>query len=102
MIHLNEGHAALAPLALAVESARAGEDIGEALVRARARTVFTTHTPVPAGNDSYPSEQVSRAIGGLAEGVMYAILLGNAVSPLIDNLTQPRAFGAGREQRAKA
>jgi hypothetical protein len=25
---------------------------------------------------------------------MYAILLGNAVSPLIDNLTQPRIYGA--------
>jgi len=31
--------------------------------------------------------------GGLAEGVMYAILLGNAVSPLIDSLTQPRTYG---------
>jgi len=35
-----------------------------------------------------------RSLGGLAEGVMYAILLGNAVSPLIDNLTQPRTYGA--------
>lgn len=35
-----------------------------------------------------------RLFGGLAEGVMYAILLGNAVSPLIDNLTQPRTYGA--------
>ena len=35
-----------------------------------------------------------RLKGGLAEGVMYAILLGNAVSPLIDNLTQPRTYGA--------
>jgi len=35
-----------------------------------------------------------RLKGGLAEGVMYAILLGNAVLPLIDNLTQPRTYGA--------
>lgn len=35
-----------------------------------------------------------RLKGGLAEGVMYAILLGNAVSPLIDNLTQPKTYGA--------
>jgi electron transport complex protein RnfD len=35
-----------------------------------------------------------RLKGGLAEGVMYAILLGNALSPLIDNLTQPRTYGA--------
>ena len=37
--------------------------------------------------------------GGLPEGVMYAILLGNAVSPMIDNLTQPRAFGERRKLR---
>ena len=36
--------------------------------------------------------------GGLSEGVMYAILLGNALAPLIDNVTQPRAYG----QRKKA
>ena len=34
-----------------------------------------------------------RLLGGLAEGVMYAILLGNAISPLIDKLTQPRTYG---------
>ena len=34
--------------------------------------------------------------GGLAEGVMYAILLANAVSPHIDKLIQPRVFGTGR------
>ena len=34
-----------------------------------------------------------RLLGGLAEGVMYAILLGNAISPLIDRLTQPRTYG---------
>jgi electron transport complex protein RnfD len=36
---------------------------------------------------------VIRAMGGLAEGVMYAILLGNALAPMIDNLTQPRTYG---------
>jgi Na+-translocating ferredoxin:NAD+ oxidoreductase subunit D len=34
-----------------------------------------------------------RYFGGLTEGVMYAILLGNALTPLIDQLTQPRVFG---------
>ena len=28
--------------------------------------MFTTHTPVPAGNDTYPPEQVKRALGRLA------------------------------------
>jgi len=40
--------------------------------------------------------------GGLPEGVMYAILLGNALSPLIDNLTQPRIYGARKKVEAKA
>ena len=31
--------------------------------RSRPRTVFTTHTPVPAGNDTYPAELVERAVG---------------------------------------
>lgn len=35
-----------------------------------------------------------RYFGGLPEGVMYAILLGNALSPLIEQLTQPRIYGA--------
>jgi Na+-translocating ferredoxin:NAD+ oxidoreductase subunit D len=35
-----------------------------------------------------------RTWGGLAEGVMYAILLMNAVTPLINRLTQPRTFGS--------
>jgi len=35
--------------------------------------------------------------GGMPEGVMYAILLANAVSPHIDRLIQPRVFGTGRK-----
>lgn len=38
---------------------------------------------------------VIRLFGGLTEGVMYAILLGNVLSPLISSVTQPRVFGAG-------
>jgi starch phosphorylase len=69
VIHLNEGHAALAPLALA--AGRNGqhdhdEATGSALAEARGRTVFTTHTPVPAGNDSYSADEVGRAMGRLA------------------------------------
>ena len=66
VIHLNEGHAALAPLALAGERVRAGEQLSTALEDARSRTVFTTHTPVAAGNDSYPADQASHAIARLA------------------------------------
>ena len=34
-----------------------------------------------------------RVFGGMPEGVMYAILLMNAATPLIDRFTQPRVFG---------
>jgi len=43
---------------------------------------------------------VIRNLGGLAEGVMYAILLGNALSPLIDRLTPPRPYGARKPKGA--
>ena len=39
---------------------------------------------------------VIRAWGGLPEGVMYAILLANALVPYINKVTQPRVFGARR------
>lgn len=37
---------------------------------------------------------VIRTWGGMPEGVMYAILLANAVSPLIDQVIRPRAYGS--------
>ncbi len=73
VIHLNEGHAALAPLAFATASAPHEDAHGRmdaapaTLEEARARTVFTTHTPGPAGNDSYPTAQLSAALSGLAD-----------------------------------
>ncbi len=42
---------------------------------------------------------IIRLFGGLPEGVMYAILLGNAASPLIAAATQPRIYG-GRAPKA--
>jgi starch phosphorylase len=68
VIHLNEGHAALAPLELAHELATDGSEqsLAQALQRARSRTVFTTHTPVPAGNDTYPADEIASAVGRLS------------------------------------
>lgn len=37
---------------------------------------------------------IIRLFGGLSEGIMYAILLANACSPLISSVTQPRRYGA--------
>jgi starch phosphorylase len=58
VVHLNEGHAAMACL----ELARTAGDF-EAV---RQRTVFTTHTPVPAGNDTYPAAQMAEVLSGIA------------------------------------
>ncbi|MBX3677691.1 MAG: RnfABCDGE type electron transport complex subunit D [Rhodocyclaceae bacterium] len=41
-----------------------------------------------------------RYYGGLPEGVMYAILLANAATPLIEQITQPTPFGKGASIRA--
>ncbi len=65
VIHLNEGHAMLAPVQLAGQELHSGQELAVGLAAARERTVFTTHTPVPAGNDTYPPEQVQDAIGRL-------------------------------------
>jgi len=43
---------------------------------------------------------VIRTWGGMPEGVMYAILLANAVAPLIDRVIRPRVYGTGRAAAA--
>ena len=44
---------------------------------------------------------VIRYYSGLPEGVMYAILIGNAASPLIERITQPTPFGKGLSLRKR-
>jgi starch phosphorylase len=71
LFHLNEGHAALASLAVASGTAGlSNHDIGDlatALERGRERFVFTTHTPVQAGNETYTREEVLAVLGSLAD-----------------------------------
>ncbi len=45
---------------------------------------------------------VIRVWGGLPEGVMYAVLLGNTLTPFISRATQPRVFGTTRLVRGSA
>lgn len=45
---------------------------------------------------------IIRLFGGLPEGVMYAILFGNAASPLISAWTQPRVYGTSRKKKAES
>ena len=65
LVHLNEGHAAFAALELARSEAPQGASVESALEAARQRTVFTTHTPVAAGNETYSREDVISTLGGV-------------------------------------
>ncbi len=58
--HANEGHAALHLLERVREQVAAGSTFDEAAATVRANTVFTTHTPVPAGHDVFVPEMMDR------------------------------------------
>ena len=45
---------------------------------------------------------IIRYSGGLPEGVMYAILIGNAATPMIERITQPKAFGTAPTKETRA
>ena len=66
--HLNEGHSAFATLELCARMMER-EDISfaEATNRVSKRTVFTTHTPVPAGHDRFAPEMIDEALDGLRQ-----------------------------------
>jgi starch phosphorylase len=68
VFHLNEGHSAFLQLERLRELVEGeGLSSAEALERLRASTVFTTHTPVPAGNEVFDPELVRRNVEGLVE-----------------------------------
>jgi starch phosphorylase len=52
--HANEGHAAFLTLERLREHRQAGLSFADAIEAVKASTVFTTHTPVPAGHDAFP------------------------------------------------
>jgi len=72
--HLNEGHAALAPLEL-VRAANANrpEDAWH-LEAVKSRCVFTTHTPVPAGHDRFDWGLVERTLGPVVPAAVLRML----------------------------
>ena len=67
--HMNEGHAAFLGLERVRELLELSEGseraltFWEALEMVRASSAFTTHTPVPAGNDAFPQEIVAHYLG---------------------------------------
>ncbi|HNH49906.1 MAG TPA: alpha-glucan family phosphorylase, partial [Myxococcota bacterium] len=67
VFHMNEGHCAFLVLELIREGMEKGETMKVALENARRKTVFTTHTPVPAGHDRFTWELKKEALEGMRE-----------------------------------
>jgi starch phosphorylase len=63
VFHMNEGHAGFLALERVRVLVAGGSDPEHALRVVRARTVFTTHTPVPAGIDRFSHELMTRLFG---------------------------------------
>jgi len=58
--HMNEGHVAFLNLERVRERVREGDGLADALKAVARNTVFTTHTPVPAGNETFDKKLVRR------------------------------------------
>jgi starch phosphorylase len=54
IFHMNEGHSAFLALERVREFVASGVNLEEAKAKVSQTNVFTTHTPVPAGNDEFP------------------------------------------------
>lgn len=67
--HANEGHTAFMIIERIREYVKAGIPFKEAAQRVRASTVFTTHTPVPAGMEIFPIELVDKYLHGWWESL---------------------------------
>jgi glycogen phosphorylase len=66
VFHTNEGHAGFLGVERIREYAEQGLTFEEAIELCRAGTVFTTHTPVPAGIDRFSRDLVERHFSGAA------------------------------------
>lgn len=64
VVHLNEGHAAFASVERLRALVEKGKGLDKALEEVRRSTVFTTHTPVPAGHDRYGVKDVAKYMRG--------------------------------------
>jgi len=68
VVHLNEGHPAFANLQRIAWLIDEGLSFTEALSVVRGTTVFTTHTPVLAGHDRFPIDEVRKRLAKFLKG----------------------------------
>ena len=85
--HANEGHAAFMLLERLRELVTRGTPFAEAVRRVRATSLFTTHTPVPAGHDTFSPEQLEQCAGPVWQemGVSRDAVLGLGHHPTQDH-----------------
>src|SRR5439155_21095728 len=79
---MNEGHAAFAALERVARLRQRGLPLREAEGRVRNSSVFTTHTPVPAGNDRFKPKLALKYISHYAKSL---------------GISEPELLGLGRE-----
>lgn len=82
MWHINEGHSAFLQLERLRVMVAAGVDLEHAEEKLRATTAFTTHTPVPAGNEQFDPRLVEKYAASISEaaglGLRRLLALGRA------------------------
>ncbi|MHA1449110.1 MAG: alpha-glucan family phosphorylase [Candidatus Hodarchaeales archaeon] len=87
--HLNEGHCAISLLERVRELVERGSSFDEAIAKVRKTTVFTTHTPVPAGHDAFNFAMVSQYFRNYCEKIGISM----------DQLLALGRFGEGQEAK---
>ena len=95
VIHMNEGHPATATLELVGRELAQGRSFAEACERTRSRVVFTTHTPVPAGNETYAAAEITTVFPNAVQQIgtdMEGVLRLGRVNP--DNRDEPMGMTA--------
>jgi glycogen phosphorylase len=97
--HGNEGHTALMMVERLRERVHAGVEFDRAVEEVRASTVFTTHTPVPAGHDSFPFPLVENYISRLGD---YGAAVDAYRERIYSMATHPAAWGPGFNMTALA
>jgi starch phosphorylase len=102
VFHLNEGHAILGSFELVRRGVERGQSFDAALSLVRESTVFTTHTPVAAGNEGYAESELEAVLShfvddlGVSRPTFYdlgRVTAGNGEEPV--GVT-PLAFRASR------
>ncbi len=76
--HCNEGHAALCNVQRLVDYVQSGMSFTQALELVRASSLYTVHTPVPAGHDYFDESLFGKYLSGYADllGISYKEFIG--------------------------